>query len=71
MPVVFRSGNLTFFFYSNEGDPREPVHIHVRKAGAEAKIWLEPATGSRPVAGSTAENFLLLSGRSSTIAILS
>lgn len=45
MPVVFRSGNLTFFFYSNEGDPREPVHIHVRRAGAEAKIWLEPAIG--------------------------
>ncbi len=34
MPVVFRSGDLTFFFYSNEGNPREPVHIHVRKAGA-------------------------------------
>lgn len=45
MPVIFRSSNLTFFFYSNEGDPREPLHIHVRKPGAEAKIWLEPAIG--------------------------
>ena len=45
MPVVFRSGNLKFYFYSNEGDPREPVHIHVRGPGTNAKIWLEPAIG--------------------------
>lgn len=42
MPVVFRQDGFRFFFYSNEGNPREPVHIHVLKAGAEAKIWLEP-----------------------------
>lgn len=45
MPVVFRSGNLNFFFYSNEGDPREPIHIHVRGSRADAKIWLEPTIG--------------------------
>ena len=45
MPVVFRHQNLTFFFYSNEGDPREPVHIHVRGGGGGAKIWLEPLIG--------------------------
>ncbi|MFT0172652.1 DUF4160 domain-containing protein [Paraburkholderia mimosarum] len=28
MPVVFRYNGIRFFFYSNEGDPREPVHIH-------------------------------------------
>ncbi|MCJ7993606.1 DUF4160 domain-containing protein [Rhizobium cremeum] len=43
MPVVLRSDGYIFFFYSNEGDPREPIHIHVRKGGAEAKIWLEPS----------------------------
>jgi hypothetical protein len=42
MPVVLRRDGFTFFFYSNEGDPREPAHIHVRKAGAEAKLWLVP-----------------------------
>jgi hypothetical protein len=31
-----------FFFYSNEGNPREPVHVHVRAAGSEAKLWVEP-----------------------------
>ena len=31
MPVVFRTEGHAFFFYSNEGNPREPVHVHVRK----------------------------------------
>jgi len=43
MPVVFRYKGYRFFFYSNEGDPREPLHIHVRKGEAVAKFWLEPA----------------------------
>ena len=35
MPVVFRHNGYRFFFYSNEGDPLEPVHIHIFKDGAE------------------------------------
>jgi len=31
-----------FFFYSNEGKPLEPCHIHVRKGEAIAKFWIEP-----------------------------
>jgi len=42
MPVVFRYKGFRFFFYSNEGDPREPLHIHVEKDNAEAKFWLQP-----------------------------
>lgn len=42
MPVVLRLDGFNFFFYSNEGNPRESVHVHVRKAGAEAKFWLSP-----------------------------
>ena len=42
MPVVFRYRGYRFFFYSNEGDPREPLHIHVRRGEAVAKLWLEP-----------------------------
>ena len=30
MPVVFRYKAYWFFFYSNEGNPRESMHIHVR-----------------------------------------
>jgi Domain of unknown function (DUF4160) len=44
MPVVFRFRGFIFFFYSNEGKPREQIHIHVRKAGGEAKFWLAPVT---------------------------
>ena len=43
MPVVFRHKGFRFFFYSNEGWPREPLHIHVRSADGEAKLWLDPA----------------------------
>lgn len=45
MPVVFRHEGYTFFFFSNEGDPREPLHVHVRKGDAVAKIWLQPSAG--------------------------
>jgi hypothetical protein len=40
MPVVLRIGRFQFFFFSNEG--REPLHIHVRASGDEAKFWLDP-----------------------------
>jgi Domain of unknown function (DUF4160) len=42
MPEVFRQGGLRYFFYSNEGLPPEPPHIHVKGGGRDAKIWLEP-----------------------------
>lgn len=42
MPVVLRIGNFRFLFYSNEGNPREPAHIHVRDGRDEAKFWLRP-----------------------------
>ena len=42
MPRLFREGPYRFFFYSNEGDPREPMHVHVQSGGGEAKIWLRP-----------------------------
>ena len=43
MPVVLRHKAFRFFFYSNEGSPREPIHVHVRGSGGEAKLWLKPA----------------------------
>ena len=48
MPVVFRYKSFRFFFYSNEGNPRENmhvhvhVHVHVRNGDGEAKFWLAP-----------------------------
>ena len=40
MPTVLNEKGYRFFFFSNEGDPLEPCHIHVRKHGAVAKFWL-------------------------------
>lgn len=42
MPVVLRRGGVRFFFYANEGSPREPPHIHVERGDAQAKFWLRP-----------------------------
>jgi len=42
MPVIFRHKNYRFFFFSNEGNPREPCHIHVKRGSAVAKFWVTP-----------------------------
>ena len=42
MPVILRNDGFRLLFYSNEGDPREPMHVHVLKSGCEAKLWLFP-----------------------------
>ena len=40
MPTVLRTRGFQFFFYAQ--DENEPPHIHVAKAGCDAKFWLEP-----------------------------
>lgn len=42
MPVVLRRGGLRYYFFSNEGRPPEPPHIHIKGGGRDAKIWLQP-----------------------------
>jgi hypothetical protein len=42
LPTVFRDSGVRFFFFSDEGDPREPIHIHAWGAGGQAKLWLFP-----------------------------
>lgn len=42
MPVIFRYKGFRFLFFSNEGDPLEPLHIHVQKGECIAKFWIEP-----------------------------
>ncbi len=41
-PTVLRYKSYRLFFFSNEGDPLEPVHIHIKKEENLAKFWLEP-----------------------------
>jgi len=61
MPVVFRHDGFRFFFYSNEGDPPEPVHVHVFKDGAEAKFWLQPEVNVAYNKGFNARTLAMLS----------
>jgi Domain of unknown function (DUF4160) len=42
MPTIFRHDGYRIFFFSNEGEPKEPMHVHVKRAGDEAKFWLTP-----------------------------
>lgn len=42
MPKVLEWHGYKFFFFSNEGTPLEPCHIHVRKAEQRAKFWIDP-----------------------------
>ena len=42
MPVVLRVAGFRLFFYANEGQPREPVHVHVERGESEAKFWIDP-----------------------------
>jgi hypothetical protein len=45
MPVVLRVRGYRFWFY--EADLDEPPHVHVGKAGNEAKYWLDPIALAR------------------------
>lgn len=42
MPKIFEWRGYRFHFFANEGEPREPVHVHVRKGRDNAKFWLRP-----------------------------
>jgi hypothetical protein len=42
VPVVFRWKSVRFFFFSNEGLPRKPLHVHAEGPEGEAKFWLHP-----------------------------
>ena len=48
MPQVFKIGSYWVYFWSNENDPLEPVHVHVSQGAPTAnatKIWITSAGG--------------------------
>ncbi len=61
MPVVFRHGGCRLHFFSNEGDPREPPHIHVTRPPETAKFWLRPDVNVAYNKGFTARELAQLS----------
>ena len=43
MPQVFKIGSYWVYFWSNENEPLEPVHVHVSTGSPSAnttKIWI-------------------------------
>lgn len=43
MPQIFRIGSYIVYFWSNESDPLEPIHVHIAEGRASAnatKIWI-------------------------------
>ncbi len=42
MPKILEWKGYKFFFFSNEGDPLEPCHVHVRKGESLSKYWVIP-----------------------------
>ena len=43
MPQILRIGPYTIYFWSNENDPLEPVHVHIAEGRATSnatKIWI-------------------------------
>jgi len=43
MPRIFKVGGYLVYFWSNENDPLEPIHVHVCKGVPSAnttKIWI-------------------------------
>lgn len=49
MPSLFRLFGYTVYFWSNEGLPLEPVHVHIAKGIPSAngtKIWITESGGA-------------------------
>ena len=43
VPQVFRMGSYWIYFWTNENEPLEPVHVHVAEGSPTAnatKIWI-------------------------------
>ncbi len=48
MPQVFKVGSYWVYFWSNEGEPLEPIHVHIAKGSPTAnatKVWITSKGG--------------------------
>ena len=61
MPTILYVMGWRFFFYSNEGDPLEPLHIHVIKGECVAKFWLDPEVAVAESYGMKSSELTMLS----------
>lgn len=54
MPTVLRHGPYSVYFHSHE--PNEPLHVHVDRDDASAKLWLRPVRLARNIGFAPAES---------------
>ena len=43
MPQIFKFGSYWIYFWTNEGEPKEPVHVHIsqgRPVPNGTKVWI-------------------------------
>lgn len=43
MPQIFKIGSYLIYFWANENDPLEPIHVHIAAgvpSGNATKIWI-------------------------------
>ena len=43
MPQIFKTGKYRVYFWMNESDPLEPIHVHVAEGQPKAnatKVWI-------------------------------
>lgn len=48
MPQIFKIAGYVVYFWANEGDPLEPVHVHICAgvpSGNATKVWITKAGG--------------------------
>ena len=48
MPQVFKVGSYWVYFWANENEPLEPIHVHVAQGAPNSnatKIWITKAGG--------------------------
>ena len=46
MPQVFKVGSYWVYFWANENEPLEPVHVHIAEGAPAAngtKVWITKA----------------------------
>lgn len=46
MPQIFRMGNYWIYFWANENQPLEPIHVHISEGKPKenaTKVWITSA----------------------------
>lgn len=54
MPQIFRIGEYWVYFWTNENEPLEPVHVHISKgrpAGNATKVWITRRGNGKIISG--------------------